>query len=64
MNSPTARNNRNVVSTVTLADGRTMAFQHRDSLGGWVNGLARRGVSPSEVVDSMRGLPETDRVPR
>lgn len=54
--------NTNTVSTVWLSDGTQVSFSHRDTLTGWVNGLKRRGVNPSEVVSSQSGLPESDRV--
>lgn len=54
--------NTNTVSTVWLRDGSQVTFSHRDTLRGWKNGLERRGVNLSDVVDGQPGLSESDRV--
>ena len=56
--------NANVTSTVWTSDGVQHTFRHRNTVVGWARGCERVGVNPRDVVESMRGMPDTDRVSR
>ena len=54
--------NANVVTTVWMSDGTQHTVRHRNSMMGFVNEMRRRGWDSRDVVDSMVGMPDSDRV--
>jgi hypothetical protein len=54
--------NSNTITTAILHDGREVIISHRNSIGGWANAIARRGIAIGDIASVVAGLPESARV--